>query len=99
MAYDADDYFGTGTWYCPEPASFDTRTGLGGDGFYIYDDIATGVGFYGALTTVFGYFGEGYKRSLDNGHSSKRRRQQREFTNIIMLYNTAVINRTTIVRL
>jgi hypothetical protein len=106
-AYDSafDDYFWVpGTWVMPPEVGLFWTPGYwawGGQGFTFYDGYwATQVGFYGGINYGFGYFGEGYQGGRwDNGRFFYNRSVNNvNVTEIHNVYNTTVINNTSVTR-
>ena len=107
-AYDADDaddyYWVPGTWVLPPEAGLFWTPGYwawGDGGFLFYDGYwAPQVGFYGGINYGFGYFGEGYQGGRwDNGRFFYNRAVNNVNVTIVRnVYNTTVINNTTVAR-
>jgi WXXGXW repeat (2 copies) len=102
---DFDDYYWVpGTWVqAPEVGFLWTPGywGWGGDRFVFYEGYwGPHVGFYGGISYGFGYFGEGYEGGRwDNGHFFYNRSVNNvNVTEIHNVYNTTVINNTTVTR-
>ena len=103
--YDYDDYYWVpGTWVlAPEPGLFWTPGywGWGGDSFVFYEGYwGPQVGFYGGINYGYGYFGTGYEGGRwDNGRFFYNRSVNNvDVTEIHNVYNTTVINNTTVTR-
>ncbi len=106
-AYDSDydDYYWVpGTWVlAPEPGLFWTPgywAWVGG-GFRFYDGYwGAQVGFYGGINYGFGYFGEGYQGGRwDHGQFFYNRAVNNVNVTVVRnVYNTTVINNTTVTR-
>jgi hypothetical protein len=104
-AFDGDDYFWVpGTWVMPpQPGLFWTPGywAWSREAFTFYDGYwAPQVGFYGGINYGFGYFGEGYQGGRwDNGRFFYNRAVNNvNVTQIHNVYNTTVINNTTVTR-
>ena len=105
-AYDPDDgyYWVPGTWVeAPEPGFLWTPGWWGWEsgGFLFHEGYwATEVGFYGGISYGFGYFGEGFQGGRwDGGHFFYNRAVLNiDVTNIHNVYNTRVVNSTTVSR-
>ena len=102
-AYAEDDYYWVpGTWVmAPEPGLLWTPAywGWGGNGFVFYDGYwGQQVGFYGGISYGYGYFGEGYQGGRWEGEHFyyNRAASNVNVTNIHNVYNTTVINNTSV---
>src|SRR6266849_9083563 len=98
-----DDYFwAPGTWVLvPEPGFFWTPGywGWGGNSFVFYEGYwGPRVGFYGGINYGYGYFGRGYEGGRwDNGRFYYNRSVNNvNITEIHNVYNTTVVNNTTL---
>jgi hypothetical protein len=105
-AYDydyADYYWVPGTWVlAPEPGFFWTPAywGWGGDRFIFHEGYwGPRVGFYGGINYGYGYFGNGYEggRWDHDRFFYNRSVNNVNVTNIHNVYNTTIVNQTTIV--
>ncbi len=105
-AYDynaADYYWVPGTWVeAPQPGYLWTPAywGWGGDRFLFHEGYwGPRVGFYGGINYGFGYFGDGYEggRWDHDRFFYNRSVNNVNVTNIHNVYNTTIINRTTVV--
>jgi hypothetical protein len=104
-AWGDDDYYWVpGTWVLAPEAGFFWTPGYwawGGSGFVFYDGYwGPVVGFYGGINYGYGYFGRGYEGGRwDNGHFYYNRTVNNvNVTQIHNVYNTTVINNTTVTR-
>jgi len=102
---DFDDYYWVpGTWVLAPEVGFLWTPGYwgwGGDRFVFYEGYwGPQIGFYGGVNYGFGYFGEGYEGGRwDNGHFFYNRSVNNvNVTEIQNVYNTTVINNTTVTR-
>jgi hypothetical protein len=102
---DFDDYYWVpGTWVLAPEVGFLWTPGYwgwGGDRFVFYEGYwGPQIGFYGGINYGFGYFGEGYEGGhWDNGHFFYNRSVNNvNITEIHNVYNTTVINNTTVTR-
>jgi hypothetical protein len=102
---DFDDYYWVpGTWVLAPEVGFLWTPGYwgwGGDRFVFYEGYwGPQIGFYGGINYGFGYFGEGYEGGRwDNGHFFYNRSVNNvNVTEIHNVYNTTVINNTTVTR-
>jgi hypothetical protein len=102
--YDAADYYWVpGTWVlAPQPGYFWTPAywGWGSDRFVFHEGYwGPHVGFYGGINYGFGYFGNGYEggRWDHDRFFYNRSVNNVNVTNIHNVYNTTIINRTTVV--
>jgi YXWGXW repeat-containing protein len=103
--YDYDDYYWVpGTWVlAPEPGLFWTPGywGWDGDSFAFHEGYwGPRVGFYGGIDYGYGYFGRGYEGGRwDHGRFFYNRSVNNvNITEIHNVYNTTVINNTTVTR-
>jgi hypothetical protein len=103
--YDFDDYYWVpGTWVlAPEPGLFWTpgHWAWDGDSFIFYEGYwGPRVGFYGGINYGYGYFGRGYDggRWEDGRFFYNRSVNNVNITEIHNVYNTTVINNTTVTR-
>jgi YXWGXW repeat-containing protein len=102
---DGDDYYWVpGTWVLvPEPGFFWTPGYWAwSDGSFIFYEGYWGpvVGFYGGINYGYGYVGHGYEGGRwDNGHFYYNRSVNNvNITEIHNVYNTTVVNNTTLTR-
>ena len=102
---DFDDYYWVpGTWVLAPEVGFLWTPGYwgwGGDRFVFYEGYwGPQIGFYGGVNYGFGYFGDGYEGGRwDNGHFFYNRSVTNvNVTEIHNVYNTTVINNTTVTR-
>jgi hypothetical protein len=102
---DADDYYWVpGTWVMAPEVGFLWTPGYwgwGGDAFIFHEGYwGPEVGFYGGVNYGFGYLGVGFAGGRwDNGHFFYNRAVANvNITNIHNVYNTTVVNNTTINR-
>jgi hypothetical protein len=102
---DFDDYYWVpGTWVLAPEVGFLWTPGYwgwGGDRFVFYEGYwGPQIGFYGGINYGFGYFGEGYEGGRwDDGHFFYNRSVTNvNVTEIHNVYNTTVINNTTVTR-
>jgi hypothetical protein len=97
-------YWVPGTWVmAPQPGLLWTPPYWGWQGgrYAFYEGYwGLHVGFYGGISYGFGYFGEGYQGGRwDNGHFFYNRSVNNvNVTNIHNVYDTRVINNTTVSR-
>jgi hypothetical protein len=104
-AYDYDDgdyYWVPGTWVeAPEVGFLWTPGywGWGGSGFVFHEGYwGPRVGFYGGIVYGFGYFGVGFEGGRWDNDRFFYNRSVTNVTNIHNVYNTTVINNTTVNR-
>ena len=104
-AWGDDDYYWVpGTWVlAPEVGFFWTPGywGWGGSSFIFYEGYwGPVVGFYGGINYGYGYFGRGYEGGRwDNGRFYYNRSVNNvNITEIHNVYNTTVVNNTTLTR-
>jgi WXXGXW repeat (2 copies) len=102
---DVDDYYWVpGTWVMAPEVGFLWTPGWwgwGGDAFIFHEGYwGPEVGFYGGINYGFGYFGVGFAGGRwDNGQFFYNRAVTNvNVTNIQNVYNTKVVNNTTITR-
>jgi len=102
--YDFNDYYWVpGTWVlAPEPGFFWTPGywAWENDAFLFHEGYwGPHVGFYGGINYGYGYFGEGYQGGRwDRGHFFYNREVNNVNVTVIHnVYNTTVINKTTVV--
>lgn len=102
---DGDDYYWVpGTWVVAPEVGFFWTPGYwawGGSGFIFYEGYwGPVVGFYGGINYGYGYFGHGYEGGRwDNGRFYYNRSVNNvNVTEIHNVYNTTVINNTTVTR-
>lgn len=102
---DFDDYYWVpGTWVLAPEVGFLWTPGYwgwDGDRFVFYNGYwGPHVGFYGGISYGFGYFGEGYEGGhWDHDHFFYNRSVNNvNITEIHNVYNTTVINNTTVTR-
>jgi hypothetical protein len=105
-AYDynyGDYYWVPGTWVrAPRVGLFWTPGywAWGGGGYRFYEGYwGPQVGFYGGINYGYGYFGEGYQGGRwERGHFYYNRSVNNvNVTNIHNVYNTTIINKTTVI--
>jgi len=103
--YDNDDYYWVpGTWVLAPEIGFFWTPGYWGwesDRFIFHEGYwGPQVGFYGGINYGFGYFGDGYAGGRwENGHFFYNRSVTNvNVTRIHNVYNTTVINNTTVTR-
>jgi len=102
---DGDDYYWVpGTWVLVPEVGFFWTPGYwawDGAGFVFYEGYwGPVVGFYGGINYGYGYFGHGYEGGRwDNGRFYYNRSVNNvNITEIHNVYNTTVINNTTVTR-
>jgi hypothetical protein len=102
--YDYNDYYWVpGTWVlAPQPDVFWTPGywGWGGESFVFHEGYwGPHVGFYGGINYGYGYFGDGYEGGRwDRGHFFYNRSVNNvNVTRIHNVYNTTIINKTTVI--
>ena len=102
--YDYNDYYWVpGTWVqAPEPGFFWTPGywGWEREAFVFHEGYwGPHVGFYGGINYGYGYFGDGYEGGRwDRGHFFYNRSVNNVNVTIIHnVYNTTVINKTTVI--
>lgn len=104
-AWDGEEYYWVpGTWVeAPEPGYLWTPAywAWNGSAFAFYEGYwADQVGFYGGVNYGFGYFGDGFVGGRwDNGHFFYNRAVNNVNVTVIHnVYNTTVVNNTTVTR-
>jgi YXWGXW repeat-containing protein len=104
-AYGDDDYYWVpGTWVLAPEVGFLWTPGYWAwvdNGFVFYDGYwGPQVGFYGGISYGFGYFGHGYEGGRwDNGRFYYNRAVNNVNVTVIHnVYNTTVVNNTTVTR-
>ena len=102
--YDFNDYYWVpGTWVlAPEPGFFWTPGywAWENDAFFFHEGYwGPHVGFYGGINYGYGYFGDGYQGGRwDRGHFFYNREVNNVNVTVVHnVYNTTVINKTTVV--
>jgi hypothetical protein len=102
---DGDDYYWVpGTWVLAPEIGFFWTPGYwawNGSGFIFYEGYwGPVVGFYGGINYGYGYFGRGYEGGRwDNGRFYYNRSVNNvNITEIHNVYNTTVVNNTTLTR-